>query len=279
MEILRQDLMEFRALHGDKFSYCTFDGNTKALRGLATPLAIGPMTMSGKRQPKRPQVLFCTVQTFCMKLAYEMEWKLITHFRNCVILQDEIHWAINASFGRKIRGFCTKAEAQLVGFTATPVKNDHQVVVHSTPFIDLVNDGILAKPIFSELRTQHTWTPTFNTFDIDQRSLKQLAAANSRNVVIVQRVGEVLKEGKFKKLIVFAIDINHARELNRLLQSHAIASRVIDSGLTAKEEEDALAAFRNDQVNVIVNVTKLAVGLNIPDIDCVSWRGQLAPQC
>lgn len=72
-----------------------------------------------------------------------------------------------------------------------------------------------------------------------------------------------------KKGIIYAIDRQHAANIQELYASNGVSIRLIDGTTPAEERENIIEDFKAGVVRVIVNVNIFSEGFDCPDIEFV----------
>ena len=220
---------------------------------------------------KHARVLYTTIHTLSRRLGR----RLLAPLRFGLVVIDECHWGINANMGRQFLE-TYQGKAPLVGLSATPRKvtvprgREKAAVVYECNYADL--DGkYLATPILIEPETGFEWRPTLrSTGDFTTDSLKELAFDEDRNEFIVETVTNGLANGSYSKVMVFACDIKHANLLAEFFGQHGVSTRAVHIDVTNRRNRNALiSGFRRGEYSVIVNVSMLTHGIDIPDLDAI----------
>lgn len=189
---------------------------------------------------------------------------------------------------------------KMLGLTATPFRTAiseggllKQVfpddIIFKEDLRRLIALGILADPIFEELPTKleiyNDLLPrhikAIQAFDkIPEDIARKIATSCKRNNQIVEQYLNNID--KYKQLVVFAIDIDHAIALNGLfnekglakgIKSEFVLSDVRDAvtGVTTSTKDNfkKIQRFRNGETNVLVNVNILTEGVDLPNLQTV----------
>lgn len=208
-----------------------------------------------------------------------------------LVVFDEAHRALAKTYKELVDRFLEfSPQAKLVGLTATPGRvykddkpeldpgnlalaemfgnNKITMDVHPEQPMDyLINRNYLASPTFRELK--------YDDIDIyeklsgqkytEQEILSRLGSSKNRNSVILQTVVDEVKKND-SKIIVFACDINHARNIAFTLCCLGIKSASIDSKFTSKKEKDqVIHRYKSGDLNVLVNCEMLTTGFDAPE--------------
>lgn len=76
-------------------------------------------------------------------------------------------------------------------------------------------------------------------------------------------------KAKGKKMIVFAVNVEHSRKIVAKYQKEGILAEHIDATTPKKERERILRQFRDGQIKVLSNVDIVSEGFDVPDCEAV----------
>ena len=180
------------------------------------------------------------------------------------------------------------SDCSLIGLSATPgrVDSDEQSQLVEkfgnnlieldcngiNPIVFLKNQNILSQTELELLEI----TPEieFNrkelkhiedNFEIPTSALQRLGKEKIRNIEIIKKLKNECESGK--KIIFFAIDLDHSKKINAILNFIGIKSTHIDGDTSNRKY--ILNQFKNDFIQVICNGDLLATGFDAPKIDVV----------
>ncbi len=74
-----------------------------------------------------------------------------------------------------------------------------------------------------------------------------------------------------KKMIVFAVNIEHSRLIVQRYQQEGISAEHIDANTPKKEREQILQRFRNGETMILSNVDIVSEGLMYPIVKSYNW--------
>jgi ATP-dependent helicase IRC3 len=209
---------------------------------------------------------------------------------------DEAHHATAKTYRKIIDVIDKKANRlRILGLTATPFRTAEEEkgllkkvfkddIVYEVSLRTLISRGILAKPIFKELKTYVDMKADLSDKDIKTIEMldsipkdiaKHISENKLRNNRIVQEY--IDNRDEYGKLLVFAINKIHAIVLNKLFTDRGIKSEYVissdndivdDSGLS-KANKEIIEKYRNNELDVLINVNILTEGTDIPNIQTV----------
>lgn len=220
-----------------------------------------------------------------------------------LLVVDEAHHATAKTYRKLINAI--KGDLQqrshvggfkMLGLTATPFRTDESEkgllklvfpddIIFSEHLRTLVTRNILAEPIFEQLQTELKFSDKLTTKDIKaienfdklpKQVAERIAKSKIRNRQIVEHY--INNRDKYKPLLIFAIDIQHAIELNGLfkeskIKSDYVVSQIINeqtgAKISAKENSEKIKRFRNGELEVLINVEMLTEGTDLPNVQTV----------
>lgn len=209
---------------------------------------------------------------------------------------DEAHHAVAKSYKKIIQYVADHTKSmKLLGLTATPFRTSEdeqgalkQVftddIVYKTDLDTLIKKGILATPTFIDCNTNIQFTEHLgvqalksieNLDTLPENIVNDIAGSKERNRIIVDEY--INNYEKYAPTIVFALNKNHAITLNALfnekgkkygIKSEFIISEVQDmiTGITISnaDNERKIEAYRNGEIQVLINVNILTEGTDLP---------------
>ena len=209
---------------------------------------------------------------------------------------DEAHHAVAKSYKKIIQYVADHTKSmKLLGLTATPFRTSEdeqgalkQVftddIVYKTDLDTLIKKGILATPTFIDCNTNIQFTEHLgvqalksieNLDTLPENIVNDIAGSKERNRIIVDEY--INNYEKYGPTTVFALNKNHAITLNALfnekgkkygIKSEFIISEVQDmiTGITISnaDNERKIEAYRNGEIQVLINVNILTEGTDLP---------------
>lgn len=206
-----------------------------------------------------------------------------------LVIFDEAHMATATTYKEVVNRFMENSpNAKLIGLTATPGriyeqdKFEHSIenlnlselfdhnkitmdVAPEEPMEYLINRGYLASPEFISLNYDDIdlYDGLQNSNFTETELLSRLSQSKNRNRVVLDTI---LKETECKnsKVIVFACDINHARNLAFSLSCLGIKAASIDSK-NSHNKHQLVERYRHGDIDVLVNCEMLTTGFDAPE--------------
>ena len=191
-------------------------------------------------------------------------------------IYDEAHRSSSAS-GRNVLsalGFFDDQEKLLVGFTATPFRNDENglgeifsKIVYKKTVKELITLGYLTPPKGIRIKTDLDLSAV--TSDDEDFAATSLASVMDTEELRQLVVDSYVEHATGRKAIAFAVDIAHAQHLADSFKARGIASAAINGSMSEKERGNILESFKSGSINVLCNCMILTEGFDEPSIDCV----------
>ncbi|MBN3927158.1 DEAD/DEAH box helicase family protein [Nostoc sp. NMS4] len=227
----------------------------------------------------------------------------VKHSDAILLVVDEAHHATAKTYRKLIndikKNFEDRGKAdsfKMLGLTATPFRTDKgeegllkkvfpDNIIFSEHLRTLITRGILAEPIFENLETKLDFYRELTDKDIKaienfdklpKKVAESIAMSDTRNRRIVDHY--IAHQDKYKPLLVFAVDIQHAIALNSLFQKRGInsdfvASKISDANtgatVSVKENGEKIKRFRRGELEVLINVEMLTEGTDLPNVQTV----------
>lgn len=202
---------------------------------------------------------------------------LIEDLKFDFIIIDEAHHAVASSY-QKLWEFCP--DAKKLGVTATPWRMNNSgfaqifdVYIPSMSIKEFIQKGWLATyqyysiPISSELLKS---IDSIREFDIEGDYKNSVLAEVCDTLKIrAQLYDSYAKNALGKKGIIYSISREHSEHICSQYQSHGVSIENIDSKTSAKVRETVINAFKNGEIDIIVNVDIFSEGFDCPDIEFI----------
>ena len=193
------------------------------------------------------------------------------------IIIDEAHHAVANSY-QKLWEYCP--DAKKLGVTATPWRMNNSgfaqifdVYIPSMSIKDFIQKGWLATyqyysiPISSELVKS---IESIREFDIEgDYKNSALVEVCDTSKIRAQLYDSYEKNVLGKKGIIYSISREHSEHICLQYRSRGVAIENIDSKTPAKVREKVIQAFRNGEIDIIVNVDIFSEGFDCPDVEFI----------
>lgn len=217
------------------------------------------------------------------------------------VVIDEAHHAVARTYQSIINFIRENAKqnsshVKMIGLTATPYRTDEAEksmlgriftddIIYSIDLDTLIKQGILSTPICKTFETHILAGENISsalvkkiTFsdNLPEDLANEIANNKERNHLIVQKYLENREE--YQQTIVFALNIRHAIELNAVFQKNDIKSDFVVSGIrdgvtgitrSREDNERAIEAYRQKELQVLINVNILTEGTDLPQTKTV----------
>ena len=205
-------------------------------------------------------------------------------FKNVgLVIIDECHLVSEYDQGT-YRSFLDNFNANCIGVTATPFRNSGYLHLSEEAlfthicydlttyenFNRLVEEGYLSK-LYSKATDLKLEIPKgvgtvagdFNNNDLD------ILFDNERvTEAALKEIKPIFNTGKYKRILVFCINIKHAELVAQLMNDIGINTGTVHSKME-EDRKNEIDLFRNGVYNALTNVNTLTTGLDIPDIDMI----------
>ena len=210
-----------------------------------------------------------------------IQW-LTRHYDDVVekpelVIIDEAHHAQARTY-RMLWNWCP--EAKFLGLTATPCR------MGRTGFTDLFDSLVCSWSVAEFIR--EGWLSSFDYVSIransrEQRLIDSLEKRGAdgdyqvremndvlnRHTSIDQLYRSVLEYADGKKGIVYAVSIDHARNIAAYYSGKGLDAAAIDSHTPAAERGRMVEDFKTGRIKVLVNVDVFSEGFDCPDVEFV----------
>ena len=202
---------------------------------------------------------------------------LIDELKFDFIIIDEAHHAVANSY-QKLWEYCP--DAKKLGVTATPWR------MNNSGFAQIFDAYIPSMSIKDFI--QKGWLPSYQYYYIPKsselvKSIESIRefdiAGDYKNSALVgvcdtsriraQLYDSYEKNVLGKKGIIYSISREHSEHICLQYRSRGVAIENIDSKTPAKVREKVIQAFRNGEIDIIVNVDIFSEGFDCPDIEFI----------
>ncbi|MEH2311457.1 MAG: DEAD/DEAH box helicase family protein [Nostoc sp.] len=221
----------------------------------------------------------------------------VSHLQEVLLVVDEAHHATAKTYRKLINAVKDNLKERsldngfkMLGLTATPFRTDESEksllklvfpndIIFSEHLRDLIAKGILAEPIFENIKTNIEIKQKLNALNARQIKniedfdrlpkdiAEEIAQSTERNRQIVDHYIE--NRERYKPLLVFAINVIHAVALNKVFKDKGINSDFIVAAVNATDNKEKIQKFRNGELEVLINVEILTEGIDLPNVQTV----------
>lgn len=193
------------------------------------------------------------------------------------IIIDEAHHAVANSY-QKLWKFCPNSKK--LGVTATPWRMNNSgfaqifdAYIPSMSIKEFIQKGWLAAYQYYSIPSDSEIIKSIGSirdFDIegDYKS-SVLTQVFDTSKIRAQLYNSYAKNALGKKGIIYSISREHSEHICSQYRSHNIAIENIDSETPAKTRENIIKAFKNGEIDIIVNVDIFSEGFDCPDIEFI----------
>ena len=193
------------------------------------------------------------------------------------IIIDEAHHAVANSY-QKLWEYCP--DAKKLGVTATPWRMNNSgfaqifdVYIPSMSIKDFIQKGWLATYQYYSIPTSSELVKSIESireFDIEgDYKNSALVEVCDTSRIRAQLYDSYEKNVLGKKGIIYSISREHSEHICLQYRSRGVAIENIDSKTPAKVREKVIQAFRNGEIDIIVNVDIFSEGFDCPDIEFI----------
>lgn len=187
-----------------------------------------------------------------------------------IIIIDECHHAKASTYKRLWEMY---PEAHFLGVTATPIRMNGEGF--SDLFDTLINCGTLSWFVEQGylVKVKHFVgvTPDLSSIKVKMNDYAQdeLGELMQDTELMANLVDSYHKKAEGKKMIVFAVNIEHSMQIVHKYQQEGIPAEHIDANTPKKEREKILQQFRSGKIKILSNVDIVSEGFDVPDCEAV----------
>lgn len=228
--------------------------------------------MKDKRDLTQP-IQVASIQT----ITHPSNKSLIEELQFDFIIIDEAHHAVANSY-QKLWKLCPHSKK--LGVTATPWRMNNSgftqifdVYIPSMSIKEFIQKGWLAAYQYYSIPNSSEIIKSIESirdFDLEgdykSSALTQLFDTSK---IRAQLYNSYVKIALGKKGIIYSISREHSEHICTQYRRHNIAIENIDSETPAKVRENIIKAFKNGEIDIIVNVDIFSEGFDCPDIEFI----------
>jgi superfamily II DNA or RNA helicase len=192
------------------------------------------------------------------------------------ITDEAAHVLKENKWGKAIAMF---ENARGLGVTATPERLDRKglgshvdgvfdIMVEGPPTRWGIENGYLSKykiAVPPSDFAEHLESKS----DTSDYSKQAMITASKKSRIVGDVVENYIKFANGKQAILFATDVSTAEEMEKKFLARGIVAKSLDGTTPDAERLEALIAFREKRVQVLINVDLFDEGLDVPGIECV----------
>ena len=193
------------------------------------------------------------------------------------IIIDEAHHAVANSY-QKLWEYCP--DAKKLGVTATPWRMNNSgfaqifdAYIPSMSIKNFIQKGWLSTYQYYSIPTSSELVKSIESireFDIEgDYKNSALVEVCDTSKIRAQLYDSYEKNVLGKKGIIYSISREHSEHICLQYRSRGVAIENIDSKTPAKVREKVIQAFRNGEIDIIVNVDIFSEGFDCPDIEFI----------
>lgn len=193
------------------------------------------------------------------------------------IIIDEAHHAVANSY-QKLWEFCPNSKK--LGVTATPWRMNNSgfgkifdAYIPSMSIKEFIQKGWLATYQYYSIPNNSDIIKSIESireFDIDgDYKSSALIEVFDTSKIRAQLYESYTKNALGKKGIIYSISREHSEHICYQYRSHNVAIENIDSKTPSKVREGIIKAFKNGEIDIIVNVDIFSEGFDCPDIEFI----------
>ncbi len=193
------------------------------------------------------------------------------------IIIDEAHHAVARSYQQLWR-FCSHSKK--LGVTASPWRmnnsgfaNIFEAYIPSMPIKSFIQEGWLSSYQYYSVPVSSKVVQSINAikeFDIEgDYKISALVDAVDTSRIRAQLYNSYAKYAFGMKGIIYSISRLHSEHICEQYRSQGIRIENIDSKTPSKLREDTIKAFKNGEIDIIVNVDIFSEGFDCPDIEFI----------
>ncbi len=231
----------------------------------------------------RSDVVCATIQS--LSRGQDIVEEYFRRHRDAVVVVDEAHHAAAKTYARVLEAARAQKAVEVLGLTATPTRTDTDElgqlaaqfpddVVYQVETTRLIKERILAVPVCEKVETNQNFEVDFDESevsylrqfgDLSKKTLERIAQSTARNRLIADHYQQ--HQDVYGRTLIFCTGVAHCYTLSREFERRKIRAGFVayvrDDG---KTNEEVLSAFRKGRLDVLLSVTKLTEGVDLPDV-------------
>lgn len=231
------------------------------------------LIVTGRKRELSLSVQVASIQT----ITHKLNESLIKDINPSFIIIDEAHHSLAKTYTSFWKN-CSKAWK--LGVTATPYRLNnapfsslYSDILVSSPIKEFIDKGFLADYEFYTENPYHELTKAIESIkekgQTGDYKIKTLIEKLNVDRHIQQLILCYLKYAKGLKGIVYAISIEHAQNICKAYKEIGVEAEFIDSHTPKTERAEIVQSFKNNEIQIMVNVEIFSEGFDCPDIDFI----------
>ena len=208
-----------------------------------------------------------------------------------IVIIDECHLVNNndeGSYRILINALSkTNPSLRIVGFTATPYRLGHGLIIEKPGIFDDIIEPISIEELIynnylAPLKSKHT-NLNLDVSGVHKRGgefieseLHRAVDKADTNEAIVDEV--IARAAGRQAWLFFCSGVKHAHHIKDILIDRGIVSECVTGDMTKKEREKILNDFKSGKVQAVTNANVLTTGFDYPNIDLIAMlRPTMSP--
>ena len=229
--------------------------------------------ISGRKRNLDNSIQVASIQTYTNKA----NQALMDSFSPDFIIIDEAHHTVAQTYQSLWSKY---PKAWKLGVTATPYRLSHDsfrslysCLITSPSMKDFISHGYLSDYVYMVDNPNGDMSKAID--DIKQKSntgdyvISTLLKKLNVDKYVKYAVACYLRYAKDKKGIVYAISVEHGKNLCNAYESVGVSAEFIDSTTPRKEREELVDRFRQGETRIMVNCNIFSEGFDCPDIEFI----------
>ena len=206
-------------------------------------------------------------------------------FKNVgLVIIDECHLVNEEQVGTYREFLANFKEANYVGLTATPYRARGYLHLSENPLFTEIAYDLTSKDNFNRLVQEGYLSKLYSKAtdlkmdipkgvgtvagDWNNNDLDILFNNNRVSDIAVEEAVKIFKQGKYKKALVFCINIKHSERVSNKFNELGLKSDFVHSKMKGDRDE-VMSNFKSGKIDVLSNVEVATTGLDIIDIDMI----------
>lgn len=190
------------------------------------------------------------------------------------IVFDEAHHAQAANCKKTLQYFTPK---YLIGLTATPERLDRKKLDEifgeyesKLTLRDAIEKGVISNircyRLISNIDLSEVW---YNGKDYNYADLEKTLIVDSRNELIVKTIKKYFSPKKdfYKQGIVFCVNINHCKKLEKMLNEQGITAKAVYG--SNKSNDEIFEKYKNKEIQFLLSCQIISEGWDCPQTEVV----------